>query len=1069
MAPLLHVHVFGSFRLLYQGHTVQGFDQARLQELLTYLLVHRGSPIPRQQLAFLFWPDSSEAQARTNFRNLWYRLRRALPQADQLLTADELTVQWRDADVDWSDVAAFDAGLLRAESSVRADEQIAGLEEAVAAYGGELLPGCYSDWLLAERDRLAQAYSRAREQLATLYEERRNTPQAIGHAQALLRHDPLYEPAYTRLMRLHALNDNRAASLHTYHTCATVLRRELGVEPGPATRALYEQLLKVNTRPSAPMLAGASIPLVGRQAEWAQLLQGWRTAAGRPRLTLISGEAGIGKSRLAEALAEWVSRQGIPALHARGFAAGGELAYAPLVAWLRSQPLPPLADPWLRALVHLLPEIRAERPDLPPPAPLTEGWQRLHLFEAVRQALLGGRAAVLLVLDDLQWCDRDTLDWLHYLLTAQPGQDVRGQVLVVVTLRSEEREMGSALARWRNGLAPSDQLSEIELGPLSREATLTLAGQVADRPFDRALGDLLYQSTEGHPLFVVEMVRAGLAAVEREPEQQAASMLAAPTDLPDKVRQVLDARLAQLSPQARGVIELAAVMGRAFTFDALLAASELGEEPLVTALDEGWRLRIIREQGMNAYDFSHDKLREVAYAGLSQTRQRWLHGQVAGALERVHAADLDHIAAVLANHWAIAGKPASAVVCYERAAAHARGIYAHGEARAALERAIGLLVALPADTLRPALTVRLHEALGDLNELLVLHSAARAAYTVAQAAATESDRITQARLQRKIGKSLENERVAYDRPAACYAAAEALLGEPDAAAGAAWWEEWCQVQVERLQLLYWWNRPAEMARQIQRVQPAIERHGTSLQRAALFANLSRHLNRSQRYAPTAAALAYARAALAALPPSASPETIGPYQFGLSFNLLWHGDPAEAQAVLSAALALAEQTGDITLQARVLTYLAVAARRQGHDAEVETFAGRGLTVAEAAGMLDYIGACRGNLAWLAWRRGELAEARRLGLAALEAWPRPLAPYPFHWQALWPLIGVALAQGQIADAVAHARSLLDPTQQALPAAIEQPLAAALVAWDAGRSDAAGDLLAQALDLARETNFS
>lgn len=154
---------------------------------------------------------------------------------------------------------------------------------------------------------------------------------------------------------------------------------------------------------------------------------------------------------------------------------------------------------------------------------------------------------------------------------------------------------------------------------------------------------------------------------------------------------------------------------------------------------------------------------------------------------------------------------------------------------------------------------------------------------------------------------------------------------------------------------------------------------------------------------------------------------------------------------------------------MLTYLAVAARRQGHDAEVETFAGRGLTVAEAAGMLDYIGACRGNLAWLAWRRGELAEARRLGLAALEAWPRPLAPYPFHWQALWPLIGVALAQGQIADAVAHARSLLDPTQQALPAAIEQPLAAALTAWDAGQPAIARGLLTHAFDRAQSMNLT
>ena len=105
------------------------------------------------------------------------------------------------------------------------------------------------------------------------------------------------------------------------------------------------------------------------------------------------------------------------------------------------------------------------------------------------------------------------------------------------------------------------------------------------------------------------------------------------------MRQVLDARLAQLSPPARSVIELAAVVGRAFSFAVLAQATDLSEDLLVACLDECWRKRIIREQGEDAYDFSHDKLREAAYAGLSRTRRRWLHGRVAQALEQVHAAD----------------------------------------------------------------------------------------------------------------------------------------------------------------------------------------------------------------------------------------------------------------------------------------------------------------------------------------------------------------------------------------------------------------------------------------------
>ena len=167
--------------------------------------------------------------------------------------------------------------------------------------------------------------------------------------------------------------------------------------------------------------------------------------------------------------------------------------------------------------------------------------------------------------------------------------------------------------------------------------------------------------------------------------------------------------------------------------------------------------------------------------------------------------------------------------------------------------------------------------------------------------------------------------------------------------------------------------------------------------------------------------------------------------------------------------MTEQICDVSLQARCLAYLAVVHRRQGHDAEVETYSRRGLAVAESAGMLDYVGAGRANLAWLAERQGDLSEAQRLGQTALEAWRLFAMPYPFYWQALWPLIGVALAQDRSADAISYALQLCDPIQQALPIASEKPLAAALAAWDTGQPDEARQLLLQALDLAQRINFS
>jgi DNA-binding SARP family transcriptional activator len=1074
---LLTIHMFGGFRITTGNQAVTGLSHARLQELLAYLLLHRGRPVARQRLAFLFWPDSTEDQARTNLRTLWHRLRRSLPDADRFLLTDETTMQWRGDATYWLDVADFETHLGLSKSSSDKNEQIRHLERAAAVYGGDLLPGFYSDWLLAERDRLAQAYGAALTKLAVLHEERRDYRQAIGHAQTLVRHDPLHEPAYAQLMRLHALNDDRAAALHTYHTCATVLRREIDVEPGPATRQLYEQLLNAQVQAVVPPQTEAAIPLVGREAEWVQLQRAWHEAAVWPRLALIFGEAGIGKTRLAETIVEWVARQGIPALPARCYAASGDLAYAPVVTWLRSHPLPPLAAPWLRELARLLPEILVEHPTVPPPAPLTEPWQRLHLFEALAHALLAGRNTLLLFLDDLQWCDRDTLDWLHYLMTARLDGEARPKLLIVATLRSEEDEAGSALAAWlagwRTELSRARQLTEIELGPLSQDATLALADRVAGRPFDRALGPLLYEGTEGHPLFIVEMVRAGYArampASAQASATHAARMLPGAPALPARVRQVLEARLAQLSPTARGVVELAAVVGRAFSFAVLACATDLSEDLLVASLDECWRRRIIREQGEDAYDFSHDKLREAAYAGLSRTRRRWLHGRVARALERVHAADPERAASVIAGHFEAAGQAAQAIACYGQAAALARRIYAYEDALAALERAIGLLAALPDSAARCKLTATLQEERGDLLELRTQHGPARDAYSAALGCAPEVDDVEQARLHRKIGKSLEGEGAGYAQVAAHYEAAEALLGTPGDDADPAWWEEWCQVQIEYLLLDYLWNRPDDMAERIERVQPVIERRGTPLQRASLFSNLSRQTSWSSRFGPSDTALAYARAALAALPPSASPEQRTQYQFAHGFHLLWHGDLPEAETELAGALDMAEQAGDLSLQARCLAYLTVVQRRQGHDAEVEAFARRTLVVAESAGMLDYVGAGRGNLAWLAARRGQWVEVERLGRAALDAWQQHARPYPLYWQALWPLIGVALTQDRLADAIPLVQKLCDPGQQALPASLEVPLTAALAAWDAGALDTAHDLLRHAVDLARQMNLS
>ncbi|MFL5803257.1 MAG: BTAD domain-containing putative transcriptional regulator [Roseiflexaceae bacterium] len=264
MVPMLHIQFLGGFRLRLDDTPVTALDHPRLQALLAYLVLRRAMPQTRQQLAFLLWPDSSETQARTNLRTLLHRLRQALPHADQFLYVDSQVVQWRPT-AHWTlDVADFEQALAQtADQGGNGPVPGATLLEAVELYSDDLLPGWYDDWVLLEREQLRERFLKALEQLIELLEGEHDYVRAITSAQRLLRYDPLHELTYQRLMRLHMLSDDRASALRTYQTCATVLERELGVEPSAATRAVYEQVLRIEAPAGPPNHLPVTAPPLG--------------------------------------------------------------------------------------------------------------------------------------------------------------------------------------------------------------------------------------------------------------------------------------------------------------------------------------------------------------------------------------------------------------------------------------------------------------------------------------------------------------------------------------------------------------------------------------------------------------------------------------------------------------------------------------------------------------------------------------------------------------------------------------------------------------------------------------
>jgi predicted ATPase len=359
----------------------------------------------------------------------------------------------------------------------------------------------------------------------------------------------------------------------------------------------------------------------------------WRTAsAGHPRFVIVEGEAGIGKTRLTEELVQWVERQGMTTTTARCYAAEGELAYGPVATWLRARPLPPLDPVWKSELARILPELLVQQPDLPPPGPLTEAWQRQRLFEALARTILGSKQPLLLLIDDLQWCDQETLEWLHYLVRFDP----QARIMIVGTSRMEDLNDDHSLAALLRTLRRTGRLAEIPLGPLNEAETTALAENVAGREIDPGVATCLFGETEGNPLFIVETVRAGLPTATQETES--GELVCIPHPLPSKVQDALSERLAQLSSPARELLNVAATIGREFTFDVLAATTELdgGEDELIRAIDELWQRRIVREQGVDAYDFGHHKLREVVLASMSPARRRLLRRRLTSALEQEH-------------------------------------------------------------------------------------------------------------------------------------------------------------------------------------------------------------------------------------------------------------------------------------------------------------------------------------------------------------------------------------------------------------------------------------------------
>ena len=394
--------------------------------------------------------------------------------------------------------------------------------------------------------------------------------------------------------------------------------------------------------------------------------------------------AGVGKTRLVAEVAGLARLQGAVVASSQCFGTSGRLALAPVADWLRNpavrlgggDPRPGLARRGRQAGARRRAVARTSGPDR---RAMADAWQRHRFFEGLARALLAVGRPILLVLDNMQWCDQETLAFITFCLGLADG----APLLVAGTLRDDGLDDDPELGELDVRMRATGLLTELSLSPLDAADTARLAEAISGRPLRR-----------GGQRACCRRRRAASRCTSSR-QCAAPTTRAARRCRPAIWPRCCATGLSRRPRPAREVAGLAAAVGTNFTLDLLTEASDLEADAVVEAVDELWRRRIMREFG-DGYDFSHDLLREAAYAQVSPPKRWLLHRRIAQGLELLHADDTDPVSAQLAEQYARGGRPGRAVTYYRRAAEVAAAMFAHAEAIRLHEKALSIVAAMPA-------------------------------------------------------------------------------------------------------------------------------------------------------------------------------------------------------------------------------------------------------------------------------------------------------------------------------------------------------------------------------------
>ena len=715
---MLRVHLFGKLEIWSAEGQVVQLSTRKVEQLLAYLWLHRDRPQPRERLAGLFWPESSEKRARLSLRHALHDLRKSLEPEEQggtYLLLARASVRFHPEAPCWVDVQEFERRVQEAADPENEDRARL-LQEAVSLHRGEFLEGCYDDWCLEEREHLSDLCLKALQELVAHHAERKEYEQAIAYAKQILSKNPLLEEVHRQLMYLYYAMGDRNAALQQYHACERTLREELDVEPLPETKALSKEIEErvrstrfhekaVQARRLIQRYPELGATFVGRDRECERLTSIWEEVAqGRGQAVLVGGEAGVGKTRLSQELASYVSDQKGLTLSGRCYESDAKIPYQPWSEILRQaianapdRALSAVSPLWLSEVVKLVPELAERFPTLKPSAPLlSPRHEQSRLFEGLSRFLLdlSREAPLLIALDDLHWADEPTLQFTQYLIR----KIFEEPVLLLMTHRPEESIEGDPLQDFMHPLLKEPYVATLELPPLTEHEVDELLREMLKLEQEaRGLTRQVFHDSNGNAFFTIEIIKslieAGILRLDERGQWQLADERLSPDYIPPTIKALIESRLRRVSLEGRRVLSIASVVGPVSDLMLLARALNRRGEELIQPLEELLQARILDQEG-GRYEFHHDLIREVVYGALSADRAKFYHLRVGEALEEIHGGGMEDTAGELAEHFHRAGETKKALEYTMQAASHAKSAYAAQMALDRFQRALDLIAAL---------------------------------------------------------------------------------------------------------------------------------------------------------------------------------------------------------------------------------------------------------------------------------------------------------------------------------------------------------------------------------------